>query len=189
MKELEQCSFIRSYTYIGKKRRDAIYQLMDNYTLFYFKFIKQNVNGDQHFWTSQLSTSVHDTWAGLAFERVCLQHLEQIKKALGFSAVISTAHSWLHRPKDADDKGVQIDLLIDRNDDVINLCEMKYSKDEYVIDSVEDQKLRRRVSVFQRETRTKKAIHLTMITTYGVQPGGYADDIQSQVTMNDLFMD
>ena len=84
---------------------------------------------------------------------------------------------------------MQIDLLIDRNDDVINLCEMKYSKDEYVIDSVEDQKLRRRVSVFQRETRTKKAIHLTMITTYGVQPGGYADDIQSQVTMNDLFMD
>ena len=189
LKELEQCSFIRRYTYIGKKNRDALYQLMDNYTLFYFKFIQQNVNGDKHFWTSQLSTPIHDTWAGLAFERVCLQHLEQIKKALGFSAVISTAHSWTHKPKDENDKGVQIDLLIDRNDDVINLCEMKYSKDEYQIDGDEDQWLRRRVSTFQRETGTKKAIHLTMITTYGIQPGGYADDIQSQVTMDDLFVE
>ncbi len=117
----------------------------------YFKFIQQNVNGDKHFWTSQYSTSIHDTWAGLAFERVCLQHFDQIKKALGFSAVISTAHSWTHKPKDENDKGVQIDLLIDRNDDVINLCEMKYSKDEYLTDSDEDQRLRRRVSTFQRE--------------------------------------
>lgn len=187
LKELEQCSFIRKYTHIGKKNRDAVYQLMDNYTLFYFKFIQQNVNGDQHFWTSQQPTAVHDTWAGLAFERVCLQHLEQIKKALGFSAVISTAHSWIHKPKDKNDKGVQIDLLIDRNDDVINVCEMKYSKDLYIIDAEEDMRLRRRVSTFQRETGTKKAIHLTMITTYGLQPGGYADDIHSQVTMDDLF--
>ena len=187
LKELEQCSFIRRYTFLGKKTKDSVYQLMDNFTLFYFKFIKENVNGDQHFWTSQLSTSVHDSWAGLAFERVCLQHLEQIKKALGFSAVISTAHSWIHKAKDMYDKGVQIDLLIDRNDDVINLCEMKYAKDQYVIDSNEDMRLRRRVATFQRQSGSKKAIHLTMITTYGVQHGGYADDIQSEVTMDDLF--
>ena len=187
LKELEQCSFIRRYTFLGKKTKDSVYQLMDNFTLFYFKFIKENVNGDQHFWTSQLSTSVHDSWAGLAFERVCLQHLEQIKKALGFSAVISTAHSWIYKAKDMYDKGVQIDLLIDRNDDVINLCEMKYAKDQYVIDSNEDMRLRRRVATFQRQSGSKKAIHLTMITTYGVQHGGYADDIQSEVTMDDLF--
>lgn len=85
------------------------------------------------------------------------------------------------------DKGVQIDLLIDRNDDVINLCEMKYAKDQYIIDSNEDMRLRRRVATFQRQSGSKKAIHLTMITTYGVQHGGYADDIQSEVTMDDLF--
>ena len=187
LKELEQCSFIRRYTYIGRKKKDAVYQLMDNYTLFYFKFIRQNVNGDQHFWTSMQQTPTHDIWAGLAFERVCLQHIEQIKAALGFTAVISTAHSWTYRPGNSDRKGVQIDLLIDRNDGVINLCEMKYAQDEYIIDSAEDERLRNRASTFIRETGTRKAVHLTMITTYGLKRGGYADDIQSEVTMDDLF--
>ena len=187
LKELEQCSFIRKYTYIGKKKKDAIFQLMDNYTLFYFKFIQQNNNGDQHFWTSMLQTSTHDAWAGLAFERVCLQHLEQIKTALGFSAVISTAHSWTSKPDNSDAKGVQIDLLIDRNDGVINLCEMKYAKEEYVIDKEEDERLRKRLSTVIKETGTKKTVHITMITTYGLKKGGYADDIQSEVTMDDLY--
>ena len=187
IRELEQCSFIRRYTFLDKKKKDAVYQLMDNYTLFYFKFVQKNENGDRHFWTSNQNSALHDSWAGLAFERVCLQHLEQIKAALGFSAVISTAHSWCHRPKDEHDTGVQIDLLIDRNDGVINLCEIKYAIDTYVITAEEDKRLRQRVATFQRESRTKKAIHLTMITTYGIKPGGYADDVQSQVTMDDLF--
>ena len=187
LKELEQCSFIRIYTHIGRKKKDAIYQLMDNYTLFYFKFIMQNVNGDRHFWSSQSSTALHDIWAGLAYERVCLQHLEQIKKALGFSAVISTAHSWVYKPKDGTETGVQIDLLIDRNDDVINLCEIKYCQDVYVIDREEDRKLRHRMAIFKRESRTRKAVHLTMITSYGLKHGGYADEVQSEVTMDDLF--
>lgn len=160
---------------------------MDNYTLFYFKFIRQNVNGDQHFWTSMQQTPTHDIWAGLVFERVCLQHIEQIKAALGFNAVVSTAHSWTYKPHNADTKGVQIDLLIDRNDGVINLCEMKYAQDEYIIDSTEDERIRNRLSTFVRETGTKKAVHLTMITTYGLKKGGYADDIQCEVTMDDLF--
>lgn len=187
LRELEQCSFIRKYTFIGKKKKDAIFQLMDNYTLFYFKFIQQNNYGDQYFWTSMLQTPTHDAWAGLAFERVCLQHLEQIKTALGFSAVISTAHSWTSKSDNTDAKGVQIDLLIDRNDGVINLCEMKYAKEEYVIDKEEDERLRKRLSTFIKESGTKKAVHITMITTYGLKKGGYADDIQNEVTMDDLY--
>ena len=140
MKELEQCGFVRKYTCLGKVSKDALYQLMDNFTLFHFKFMQENMNGNPHFWTSSLGTPTHSTWAGLAFERVCLQHLPQIKAALGFSAVISTAHSWTFKPKreDADQRGVQIDLLIDRNDEVINLCEMKYGNDLYSIDKEED---------------------------------------------------
>lgn len=189
LKELEQCSFIRRYTYIGKRKKDAIFQLMDNYTLFYFKFIKQNSNGDRHFWTSMLQSSTHDAWAGLAFERVCLQHLEQIKAALGFSAVISTAHSWISKTEKTNARGVQIDLLIDRNDGVINLCEMKYAQEEYVIDKAEDERLRNRLSTFVRESGTKKAVFTTMITTYGLKKGAYADDIPCEVTMDDLFRD
>lgn len=189
LKELEQCGFVRKYTCLGKVSKDALYQLMDNFTLFYFKFMQENQNEDTHFWTSSLGTPIHSTWAGLAFERVCLQHLPQIKAALGFSAVISSAHSWTFKPKEKNENGVQIDLLIDRNDGIINLCEMKYANDAYSIDREEDAKLRHRQAVFVRESKTKKAVHLTMITTYGLAKGGYSDDIHSQVTMEDLFKD
>ena len=94
LKELEQCGFIRKYSYFGKKAKDAMYQLIDNYTLFYFQFVRKNENGDRRFWTSMYNSPLHNAWAGIAFERVCLQHLEQIKQGLGFEAVISTAHSF-----------------------------------------------------------------------------------------------
>ncbi len=115
----------------------------------------------------------------MAFERVCLQHIEQIKKALGFFGVISTAHSWTR-------KGAQIDLLIDRNDKVINIC-VKYSKGKYALDNDEIQKMQDRVVTFMEETKTTKSIHLTMITTYGLTAGSNTNAIQSQLTMNDLF--
>lgn len=188
LKELEQCSFIRRYTFIGKKKKDALYQLIDNFTLFYYNFVQHNVNGDGCFWTSQLRTSLHDSWAGLAFERVCLLHLDQIKKSLGFSAVISTAHSWHYMPKEKDEKGVQIDLLIDRSDDVINLCEIKYAQDLYTISAEEYERIRHRMAVFKTQTDTKKAIHITYITTYGLSEGGYSGEVQSQVTMDGLFI-
>lgn len=187
LKELEQCAFIRRYSFIGRKTKDSVYQLMDNYTLFYYKFIAENKYNDEHFWTSMQQTSLYNSWAGLAFERVCLQHLEQMKKALGISAVISTAHSWTFKPIGNETNGVQIDLLIDRNDGVINLCEMKYTHAEYVLDMEEDQRLRQRIATFVHQTRTKKAVYLTMVTTYGLKPGGYCDDVQSQITMDDLF--
>lgn len=189
LKELEQCGFIRKYTCLGKVSKDALYQLMDNFTLFYFKFMAENQKDNPHFWTSSLDTPIHNVWAGLAFERVCLQHLPQIKSALGFSAVISSAHSWTFKPKTQEEteNGAQIDLLIDRNDGIINLCEMKYAGDLYSIDKAEDAKLRHRKAIFLRESKTKKAVHLTMITTFGLAKGGYSDDIHSQVTMEDLF--
>ena len=187
LQELEQCGFIRKFMPIGGKSKNAIYQLMDNYTLFYFDFIKKNTNQDEHYWTANIDTTIHNGWAGRAFERVCIQHIRQIKTALGFAAVISTAHSWVYKPKDSSEKGVQIDLLIDRNDQTINLCEMKYTNAPYTISEEEDIKIRNRKAVFIKETGTNKSILITMITTYGLTPGGYADDIHCQVTMKDLF--
>ena len=193
LQELEQCVFVRKYTTIGKKNKDAIYQLIDNYTLFYFDFIRENVNGDEHFWTSQAGSSIHAGWAGRAFERVCMQHVSQIKDALGFSAVVSSVHSWSYKgEKDPVSgktihKGAQKDLLIDRNDDTINLCEMKYTNAEYTITEEEDEKIRNRKEAFVRETETEKTVLLTMITSFGLTPGGYSNDIHCQLTMADLF--
>lgn len=187
LRELEQSGFIRKYIPIGKKNKQAIYQLIDNYTLFYFYFISSNVNGDEHFWTSQLNTRIHYEWAKRAFERVCIQHLSQIKAALGFSGIISSVHSWVYRPQKTSDSSVQLDLLIDRNDQTINLCEMRYSSAQYTITAEEDLRIRNRKAVFIRETKTTKAVLTTMITTYGLTPGGYSNDITSHVTMSDLF--
>jgi AAA+ ATPase superfamily predicted ATPase len=188
LKELEQCGFIRKYTMIGNKKKGTLYQLMDNYTLFWFKFIGENTRGESHFWTSNLDTGVYDNWVGLAFERVCLQHLEQIKKAMGLTVVISTAHSWSWKaPKDSNEEGVQIDLLIDRNDDTINLCEMKYSKSPYPLSSEDLSKMEYRKTVFKRETGTEKRIMLSLITTFGLTNNANAADIPVKLTMEDLF--
>lgn len=185
--ELEQCDFIRKYQCFGKKTKSATYQLIDNFTLFYFKFMKNNVHSDTAFWTSSYQTPLHSTWAGLAFEQVCLQHVNQIKKALGISAVVTTAYSWIHRTQNPNDKGVQIDLVIDRNDDVITICEMKYSGSKYLITSDEDAKLRNRREVLIRETKTNKSVMIAMVTVFGLEKGGYANDIQAEITMDDLF--
>lgn len=186
--ELECCGFVRRYNHLGKKTKSAIFQLVDSYTLFYFKFIQNNENNDEHFWSASIDSPLHRAWSGYAFERVCLAHVPQIKEHLGIRGVLSNEYSWRSEGrKDEGTEGAQIDLLIDRNDQVINLCEMKYSTAEFVIDKEYEEKLRRKKQIFIAGTDTRKAVHLTMVTTYGVRPNAYSGIIQSEVCMDDLF--
>lgn len=184
--ELEYCGFIRKYSGYGKKTKQAIYQLTDNYTLFYFKFIKQNKNNDEHFWSASIDSAMHRAWSGLAFERLCMAHTQQIKSGLGISGVLSNIFSWR---KDADEngEGAQIDLLIDRNDQVVNICEMKYSLSEFSIDAEYERNLRNKKSAFIETTNTRKAVHLTMVTTYGIRQNCHSGIVQSEITLEDLF--
>ena len=188
LEELEECGFIRKYNAFEKKSKGAVYQLIDNYTLFYFKFIKE-ADGDEAFWTNSLNTPLQNTWCGYAFERVCLQHIAQIKQALGIGSVSTKQCAW-----SADggllqegERGAQIDLLIDRKDDTINICEMKWASAPFVISSDYDMELRNKVSTFIRQTQSRKAVHTTMITTFGVKKNMYLDDYQSEVVLDDLF--
>ncbi len=188
LNELEWCGFIRKYNCIGKESRDALYQLIDNFTLFYFQYIKGNKNNDTHFWTNNIGSSLYRSWTGLAFERVCLQHINQIKAALGISGVLSNVYSWRTEADKVNgiDK-TQIDLLIDRNDGVINLCEMKFSEQEYAITEEEEMKLRRRRGNFIEATKTNKAIHITLITPYGLKRNSHSSIAQNEITLKDLF--
>ena len=188
LNELEQSDFIRRFSFIGNKTKNSCYQLTDNFTLFYYAFIEQNGTANPHFWSANVGRPIYNTWAGLAFEKVCLLHLEQIKKALGFNAVISSAHSWFYRPKNGS-KGVQIDLLIDRNDNVINLCEIKFCKNKtkYRLTEEEYDRLEARRDTFIEQTKTDKQVLITMITTNGFLGGSFVDDISSQITLNQLF--
>ncbi len=184
--ELEYCGFIRKYNGFDKKSKQAIYQLIDNYTLFYFKFIQQNENNDEHFWSASIDSAMHRAWSGLAFERLCMAHTQQIKAALGIAGVLSNVYSWRKEADEMSD-GAQIDLLIDRKDQVINLCEMKYSLSEYVIDAEYEQKLRNKKSAFINATNTRKAVHLTMVTTFGIKVNAHSGIVQNEITLEDLF--
>ena len=148
MKELENCGFIRIYSPYGYKQRNQIYQLIDNYTLFYYQFLKNN-SFDENEWQNLSNTPVVTTWSGIAFERVCLEHVQQIKAALGISGVHTEAGAWQCAP-DPDEGiyGSQIDLLIVRKDQVINLCEMKYSESGYIVQGSKTEDFR-----FQKENR------------------------------------
>ena len=187
LEDLELSGFLRSYSCIGKKERYALFQLIDPFTLFYFSFVKNKSATDEYYWTTLLGTPAHHTWVGLAFERVCLWHVPQIKQALGIAGVSSQVYSWTYQPKNKEGKGVQIDLLIDRKDQVINLCEMKFSDDEFQMTAKEEERLRQRRSVFSTVTKTRKAIHITLVTTYGLKRTANANIIQQVVTLEDLF--
>ena len=185
--ELDICGFIRKFTAFGKRKRDSLYQLIDNFTLFYLKFMESESNPDEHFWTHSTTSQVVNTWRGLAFERICLQHIAQIKQAIGISGVLTKVYSWRHVPNKINPDGAQIDLVIERADRVVNLCEIKFSRKPYVITKDYDQKLNFKSATFQEVTKTRLAPQVTMITTYGVSRNGYLSAFQSEVTMQDLF--
>ncbi len=186
LEDLENCGFIRKYNMIGMKSKGALYQLIDFYTLFYFRFIQNNPVNDEHFWSKSIGTGEYNNWCGLAFERLCLLHSRQIKIKLGISGIISSEYAWWIDQKEGK-RGAQIDLLIDRNDGVINLCEMKYTKAPFQIDANYEANLLNKRARFIEATQTRKAVHITMVSSQGLERNAYADEIQSEVSGGDLF--
>ena len=187
LKELENCGFIRKYIPFGAAGKNALYQLVDNYTLFYNRFLKNNTH-NEHYWSSASNSGEVNAWSGVAFERVCLEHIAQIKAALGISGVQTDINSWkCEANQEKGIQGSQIDLLIVRRDQVINVCEMKYSGSDYVPDLAFDKAMRRRISDMQKATKTKYAIHSTLITNYKAVDNSYTGNIQSIITGEDLF--
>jgi len=184
LEELEESGFIRKYTPFGKKERNSLYQLNDFFSLFHTKFIKGQKKFDKNHWEKMIDDPKQRAWSGYAFEQVCLAHTQQIKKALGISGISTEESSW-RSTKSKD--GAQIDLLIDRRDGVINLCEMKFSTGPFTITKKYDTELRNKLTSFRTETRTKKALFLTMITTYGLQENTYSLNVQNDLKMDVLF--
>ena len=186
--DLVVSGFVRISSFYGKKKKDALYQLADYYTAFYFRYIRDNYGKDEHYWSNAIDNPARRVWAGLTFEQLCKDHISQIKQKLGISGVLSEEYVWYTQEnEELGISGAQIDLLIDRRDRVINICEMKFSINEFVIDKAYDMSLRNKLESFRRETNCRKTLQTTMITTYGVKQGKYSGFIQSQITLDDLF--
>jgi len=163
-----------------------MYQLIDNYTLFYYLCIKKNAFNDERYWSNTFTSTFHNTWKGHAFERICLQHIPQIKYALGISGVQTNVCSWFVRGTD-ERRGAQIDLLIQRADGFTDLCEMKHSDYVFTIDKDYANDLQNKLGAYQELSKDKRTPHLVMVTTNGVMHNNNYNLIQNEITMDDLF--
>ena len=181
LRELEQCGFIRKYQNYTKEKNVAFYQVIDPFVIFALNFLQAPRLSS---WLTYINTPSYYAWCGNAFEIVCLNHLQQIKTALGIAGIETMSYSWKSKEKI---NGAQIDLLIDRRDDVINVCEMKYTLAPFVIETEYEKNLRNKCMVFSRETASKKSLHLTLIAASGLKSNEYTDIIQNVLTGDDLF--
>ncbi len=188
LEDLINSGFVKVSSFYRNRKKEALYQSHDYYTNFYFRFLKDNNGKDEHYWSKAIDNPSRKSWSGLTFEQLCKDHIEQIKIKLGISGVLSEEYTWYIK---ADEQlkinGAQIDLLIERRDRVINICEIKFSNQEFIIDKDYDLKLRNKIESFRRNTNTKYGLQLTMITTYGVRENKYSSLVGNQVILDDLF--
>ncbi len=185
--ELLESDFICLIPPFQNKKKEAIYKLIDLYSLFYLKFINTQKPGNMNDWELLSSQTNYTAWSGYAYENICMQHTPQIKKALGISSVLTQENAWRFRG-DNTYPGAQIDLLLDRSDLCINLCEVKFTKENFAIDKAYAEKLRIKKAVFKYATGTKKALFTTLITTYpAIRNENYLEEIVNEVTMDKLF--
>ena len=186
LQNLVDCDFVRFYKDYGKISKQGLYQLIDPFTLFYFNFIKKYGTSEKAFWHYQVGTNLHNTWAGLAFEQLCLNHYKQIEQKLGISGIITHVFSW--RASNMSEEHAQIDLVIKRNDKVVNVCEMKFYEVEYSMKKKDYEDMQRRIRTFRKENKGCRIIHPVLVTTEGLKQNEYSSIFQNVVVLEDLFM-
>lgn len=177
--------FVIKYVPFGLGKREEHYKLIDPFCLFYLHFINGQRKHNERFWQQNATSQQLAVWRGFAFENVCFQHIEPIKKALGISGVISSACAWTKRSEE--EGGTQIDLLIDRNDNVLNMCELKFYSGDFAVNKDYYKILLHRQELLTKEVSPKTAIHSTLITTFGLVKNEYSGAFVNVITLDDLF--
>lgn len=177
--------FIIKYVPFGHGKREEHYKLTDPFCMFYLHFIWNRKKLSEKFWQQNVTSSFVSIWRGFAFENVCFNHIEQIKRSLGISGVITDASAWSKKDDDAD--GTQIDLLISRNDNVINMCEIKYYNGEFKVNKDYYLELLNRQAILAENVSTRIAIHSTLITTFGLTTNEYSGAFTNVIVLDDLF--
>ncbi|MBQ0072330.1 MAG: ATP-binding protein [Spirochaetales bacterium] len=186
LENLVNSGFVRVYPYFGDKKTKTLYQLSDYYTMFYYKFLKDKTGKAEDFWSNGIGSPSRNAWAGFTFEQLCKDHLLEIKRKLGISGVLSKESSWFVQGTE-EQPGSQNDMLIDRDDRIINLCEMKFSTREFEIDKEYQQNLLNKIDTFRTCSKTRKNLQLTFISTFGVKKNMYSGMVQRQIVLDDFF--
>ena len=186
LKNLCESDFIEVYEYEYPQKRGTHYKLKDEFCSFYLRFISGKKISDPHYWLDSQRSAALNAWRGIAFEHLCCKHVLQIKRCLGISGVVSR-NSQVIIPSGSDVKGAQIDLLIDRDDNIVNLCEMKFYKDEYSATEDDEIRLEQRVEAVQNVLDKNKTIQVVLITNKGLKYGAHSGAYQKVLTLDDLF--
>ncbi len=194
LEELEESGFVAACPEFQKRTRDKKLWLIDEYSYFYMTWMEQ-VKGsivlgrDSDYWLKMQNDPRWKAWSGYAFESICFKHIAQIKKTLGIAAVLTIDSQWSYRSEDKSERGAQIDLIIDRRDDCINLCEIKFHHGPFTIDQNYAKELERKIAVFREQTKVSKTLFLTFITPFGLHKNEYSTElVNSEVTLNDFFI-
>ena len=187
--QLIQSGFVCANPTFGKTKKDIKYQLCDYFSLFYCRFAREHYAKDERFWQHTNDNPSRYAWAGLTYELLCRDHSDQIRQKLGISGVLAEISRWSARRKEGQEEmnGAQIDMVIERRDRIISLCEIKYSVNEFEIDKAYEMSLKNKIDTFRKETGTARTLQLVMITTYGVKKNKYSNIISGQVMLEDLF--
>ena len=187
MEELMVSDFVVESTPFGKQKRGSTYRLVDEYSIFYHRFIQPNKKYSPGIWQQLAESQSYKIWAGYAFENLCFKHVDKIKEALGIAAVYTEISS-LRVPTSGETQGFQIDLLIDRKDNSINLCEIKFHAGPFTITSAYHQQLIEKRQRFMDHTGTKKQVFLTFLTVHGIAPNAYAQElVDAEVRLEQLL--
>ena len=187
LEELRQCGFIRKIYPILKTKEDSLYRLIDEYSLFYFKFLADVDETTTRDWANISQTPVYKIWSGYAFENLCFKHTFQIKKAMGFHGIITNEYSYVSKGTGGQ-QGIQIDLVIDRADNCVNILEVKFHNKEYEVSESYARRLLDKSTIFQEQTDIKKSVFITMLTVFGVKKNEhYLMAVTNQLLLDDLF--
>lgn len=194
LKELESSGFIQSYVPFGNKKKDVYYRLIDEYCYFYLNWIQplknKGIEGGKGYWQAKSKTPSVLAWSGYTFESICLKHVDQIKEALDLQGISCEVGSWRYLPKKgAREEGVQIDLLFDRGDGILTLFEIKYAEHLFSVDKECAKALKHKLEVFEKHFPSYKHCSIAMITTMGIKPTIWSEElVQSEVTLQDLMV-
>ncbi len=185
LNELVSCGFIKIINPIDKTKEDFLYRLVDEYSIFYFKFLINSKTNNS--WLQLANTQAYKIWCGYAFENICFKHIAEIKKALGINGIISNEYSWISKGNSSN-KGTQIDFIIDRNDNCINILELKFHDSVFDMSKTYANQLQERLSIFKQKTKLRKNIFITLLTAKGSNKNEhYLNIITNELTINDLF--
>ncbi|MCX6582651.1 MAG: ATP-binding protein [Candidatus Aminicenantes bacterium] len=191
--ELEAAGFITGFTPYGYASKGTYYRIIDEYTLFYLNWVRKVrgklLRGGANYWESKAQSQAWKSWAGYAYEAVCFKHIRQVSRALGIEAISKEIGSWRYFPSSEESKaGAQVDLLLDRVDGIINICEIKHYNKKFIIDKSYANQLKYKMETFSEQAKTRKQLFLTMITVHGLVQNDYAKELAAgEITLKDLF--